>query len=263
MSDDPVLLAIDHAITTVTLNRPGEGNAIDLPLARALLSAAIRCDTDPNIRCVVLTGNGRLFCAGGDIGSIAAAGDGVAAFVSELAGILHMAVSRLMRMRKPLLVLANGPAAGAGYSLAIAGDIVIAATSAHFTPAYGAVGLSPDGGMSWLLPRLVGMRRAQDILLSNRRIGAADAAAIGLVTRVVDDTALAAEGSAQATLLAGAATQAIGATRALLLSSYGESLEGQLEQEARGIAVASAGREGREGVSAFLAKRKPEFDGLP
>lgn len=259
MNDEPVLLSIDGGIATITLNRPADGNAVDLPLVRALLSAMIRIDSDSTIRCVVLTGNGKMFCVGGYITAMAAVGASVAGFVSELAGVLHMAVSRLMRMRKPLLMLVNGPAAGAGFSLAMAGDIVIAAKSTHFTPAYGAVGLSPDGGMSWLLPRLVGMRRAQDMMLSNRRIGAADAAANGLVTRFVEDEALATEGAAEAMNLARAATEAIGATRALLLSSYSESLEGQLEQEARRIAAASAGPEGREGLSAFLATRKPDF----
>src|SRR3546814_36030 len=155
-------------------------------LARALLQAAIRCDTDPAIRCVVLTGAGKLFCGGGDVQAFSAAGDQVSSYLSELAGTLHMAVTRLMRMAKPLLVLVNGPAAGAGLSLAICGDMVLAARSAHFTAAYGMVGLSPDGGMSWLLPRLIGMRRAQAMIIGNQRVSANEAEAIGLVTRTVD-----------------------------------------------------------------------------
>src|SRR3546814_1664740 len=111
MSDAPILLSIDSATATLTFNRPQAGNAIDLPLARALLQAAIRCDTDPAIRCVVLTGAGKLFCGGGDVQAFSAAGDQVSSYLSELAGTLHMAVTRLMRMAKPLLVLVNGPAA--------------------------------------------------------------------------------------------------------------------------------------------------------
>lgn len=262
MSDAPVLMSIEASVATLTLNRPTAGNTIDLPLAQALLQAAIRCDTDPAIRCVVLTGAGKLFCGGGDISSFASAGEQISAFLSELAGTLHMAVSRLMRMPKPVLVLVNGPAAGAGLSLALAGDIVLAARSAHFTAAYGAVGLTPDGGMSWMLPRLVGMRKAQDMIIGNRRVGAEEAERIGLVTRIVDDAALGEEGAKQAAILAASATGAIGAARALLLESYGSSLEGQLERESRSISASGATQECREGVSAFLARRKPDFQGL-
>jgi 2-(1,2-epoxy-1,2-dihydrophenyl)acetyl-CoA isomerase len=170
-----------------------------------------------------------------------------------------MAVSRLMRMAKPLAVLVNGPAAGAGLSLAISGDIVLAARSAHFTAAYGKVGLTPDGGMSWMLPRLVGMRRAQEIIVANRRIPAEEAASIGLVTRVVDDADLSREGAALAAELASSATLAIGGARALLLESHSNGLETQLEREARSIAAAGGTAESREGVAAFLERRAPDF----
>jgi len=263
MSEVPLLLSIAGAVATITLNRPSAGNTIDLPLAQALVQAAIRCDNDPALRCVVLTGAGKLFCGGGDLASFAAAGEQVSAFLSELAGTLHMAVSRLMRMNKPLLVLVNGPAAGAGLSLALAGDIVLAARSAHFTAAYGAVGLTPDGGMSWLLPRLVGMRKAQEMILTNVRVGADEGERIGLVTRAVDDTALADEGARQAALLAASATGAIGRARALLLESYGGSFEGHLERETRSIAASGGTDECREGVGAFLARRKPDFQRVP
>ncbi|PIK71576.1 hypothetical protein CS379_18575 [Methylobacterium frigidaeris] len=172
-----------------------------------------------------------------------------------------MAVSRLMRMEKPLLVLVNGPAAGAGLSLAIAGDVVLAAGSAHFTAAYGGVGLSPDGGMSWLLPRLVGLRRAQEIILTNRRIGAEEAERIGLVTRTVEDAALASEGAEVAAGLATSATRALGLARGLLADSLSSGLETQLEREARAIAEAGRTPDGREGIAAFLARRKPDFTG--
>ena len=259
MSDEPLLVSIKGGVATLTLNRPEAGNTIDGPLAAALFRAAIRCDTDPAIRCVVLTGNGRLFCGGGDLGAFVRAGDKVSEIVSELAGTLHMAISRLMRMDKPLLVLVSGPAAGAGLSLAIAGDIVLATRSAHFTAAYGTIGLSPDGGLSWHLPRLIGMRKAQEMIITNRRVLADEAERIGLVTRTVDDDALVDEGAVLAAQLAASATSAIGAARALLLESLGDSLEGQLEREARSIAACSASPDCREGIDAFLTKRKPDF----
>lgn len=257
--NDGLLLNIKGAVATLTLNRPELGNAIDLSMAQAILRAAIRCDQDPAIRCVVITGAGRLFCAGGDLGSFTAAGDGVPGFLSELAGVLHLALSRLIRMAKPLVVLVNGPAAGAGMSLSLVGDIVLAARSAHFTPAYGAIGLSPDGGLSWHLPRLVGMRRAQEILLLNRRLSAQQAQEMGLITRLIEDDQLLIEGDAMAQSLAAAATPAISRVRQLLLHSYGAELEAHLEQEARGIASVSAGPEAREGIAAFIAKRSPNF----
>lgn len=262
MIDAPLMFSVDGSIATLTLNRPAVGNTIDLPLARALLQAAIRCDTDASIRCVVMSGAGKLFCGGGDLAAFQAAGDQVPAFLSELAGTLHMAVSRLLRMRKPLVTLVNGPAAGAGLSLALAGDIVLAAHSAHFTAAYGGVGLSPDGGMSWLLPRLIGLRRAQDMIITNRRVSASEAETIGLITRLVDDADLPGEGAQIAARLAASATDAIGAARNLLLASFDGALEGQLERETRSIAAAGATAECREGVDAFLARRKPDFQGV-
>lgn len=261
MSDSPVLLHIDDAIATLTLNRPAAGNSVDQPLADALLDAAILCDTDPSIRCVVLTGNGTLFCGGGDIGAFAGAGNDVPVFLNRLAGTLHMALTRLLRMAKPLLVVVNGPAAGAGLSLAICGDVVIAAQSAHFTAAYGSVGLTPDGGMSWLLPRHVGMRRAQEIILTNRRISAQEAASIGMVTRTVPDDTLAEDAARTARMLAQAPTGALAGARALLLESGNSPLESQLERETRSITAAGGSAECREGVAAFLARRKPDFSG--
>lgn len=263
MSDAPILVTIDGAVATLTLNRPAAGNTVNLPLAQALLEAAIRCESDATIRCVVLTGAGKLFCGGGDIGAFAGAGDQVPAFLNELAGTLHQAVARLMRMPKPLLVLVNGPAAGAGLSLAIAGDIVIAARSAHFTAAYGSVGLSPDGGMSWHLPRLVGMRKAQEMIIANRRVSAEEGAAIGLVSRMVEDADLAEEGAKQAAILTAAPTAAIGAARNLLLASFEGPFEGHLARETRAITASGATGECREGVAAFLERRKPDFRNGP
>lgn len=259
---EPLLIEVDKGIATLTLNRPEAGNSISMGLARALMEAAIRCDTDDAIRCVVLTGAGRLFSAGGDISGFQEAGERISAYLSELVGYLNMAMARFLRMPKPLLTVVNGPAAGAGLSLAIAGDIVLAAQSAHFTTAYGGVGLTPDAGMSWLLPRLVGLRRAQEMLVMNNRVGADEAAAMGLVTRVVADDGLALEASQTAAQLAASATQAIGGARRLLLASYEGALEGQLEREARSVAAAGAGRESREGVAAFLARRRPDFTAL-
>ena len=212
---EPVLLDVVGCVARITLNRPEDGNSLDLPLARVFLDAVIRCDHDRDVRCVVLTGAGKMFCVGGDIGGFAEA-DRANDYLSDLASTMGLAVSRLSRMSKPLLVLVNGPAAGAGFSLAILGDIVLAAPTVHFTAAYTAIGLVPDCGLTWWLPRVAGMRLAQELILTNRRVSADEAVAIGLVTQLVDD--LEREGRELALALAAAPTAALGAAKRLLRS---------------------------------------------
>lgn len=276
-----ILMDVRNGVAWVTLNRPDAGNAIDLPMARALLQTAIACDSDSSVRCVAITGAGRMFCAGGDISGFQAAGDKADAYLSELAGTMTLALSRLARMPKPLLMLINGPAAGAGLSIAVAGDLVLATRSSHFTSAYTGIGLVPDCGLTWWLPRVVGYRVAQEMMVTNRRVSAEEAVQVGLVTRLVDDVAvetdrgtslelnaappadtLSAAGEKAAAMLAASPIGAIGAVRHLLLDSFSASLETQCEREGRAISAAGVGPEGKEGVAAFLAKRKPDFKGV-
>lgn len=246
-------------VLTLTLNRPEAGNAIDLELARELMLAAIQCDEDQSVRCVVLTGSGKLFCAGGDIAAFAAAGARTPALIKEMTAYLHSAISRFARMEKPLVTAVNGAAAGAGFSLAILGDIAISSADASFTLAYRSIGLSPDGGATWLLPRLVGLRRAQELALTGQRLTAAEAAALGLITRTVAASELGTEAASLAAQLAAGPTMAQGRTKNLLASSFSTTLETQLEHEARAIAACAGEGEAREGLAAFLAKRKPNF----
>lgn len=259
MSDLPLLFERDGGVVRLTLNRPTQGNAINTPLARALMEAAIECDEDPAVRVVILTGAGRFFCAGGDIEAFSQAGDRTPHLLKELTAYLHMAVSRLARMPKPLVTAVNGAAAGAGLSLAMLGDVTLAARSAKFASAYAGIGLPPDGGATWLLPRLVGLRQAQEIMLTGRRYSAEEAAQAGLITRVVDDAVLAVEADQVVQRLSASATRALGRTRNLLLASYGATLEDQMEREARAIAESGRDLEHQEGVSAFLARRAPSF----
>ena len=247
------------SVATIVLDRPDVGNALTIPMARELMETAIRCERDEAIRCVVVTGRGRFFCTGGDIQAFGSAGDSLPDFLREITTYLHAAISALMRMNKPLVCAVNGPVAGGGIGLAIAGDVVLADPSANFTLAYTAIGMAPDGGSSWLLPRLIGLRRAQDLCLTNRRVGAAEAAEIGLVTRIVEEGQLETEVQTTAGQLAKSATTALGAARRLLLESFSNSIESQMELESRTIAAQGASAEGREGVAAFIAKRKPRF----
>jgi 2-(1,2-epoxy-1,2-dihydrophenyl)acetyl-CoA isomerase len=261
MTQPNLLVERDRAIVRLTLNRPDKGNALDLSMGQALFAAATRCDQDDSVRCVVLTGAGRMFCAGGDVAPFASAGEDLPALIHESASTLHLAMARFARMAKPLVVLVNGPAAGAGVGLAIAGDIVLAARSAHFTAAYGMLGLTPDSGITWLLPRLVGMRRAQEIILTNRRVPAEEAESFGLVSRVVEDDALERDGMKTASILSSGPTGALAAVRELLLQTFGNGLETQMELEARAMAQAARGGDVREGLAAFIERRKPSFSG--
>ena len=259
MTDSPVLCEIRGATAWLTLNRPAAGNTVDMPLAQALSDHARACAEDRAVRCVVLTGAGRLFCGGGDLGAMLQAGEDVPAYLAELAGTFHSAIATLANMEKPLVTLINGPAAGAGLSLAIAGDIVIAARSASFLAAYGSVGLSPDGGMSWTLPRLVGMRWAQKMILANHKVDAVTATAIGLASELAEDADLLATGQAWAERLAGLATGSIAKSRRLLQASFQNHLTDHLDLELNTIVAAGGSAECREGVSAFASGRAAQF----
>lgn len=257
----PLALEREGNILRLILDRPASGNSVSLAMARALMMAAIECDEDDSIRCVLLTGRGRMFCVGGDIGEFAGAGTNIGPYLKEITTYLHAAIIRFRHMSKPLIVAVNGAAAGAGFSLAMLGDIVLAGKDSRFVAAYGGLGYTPDGGLSWILPRLVGMRRAQEILLMNRPVSAELAAEIGLVTRLVPIADLQDAALRQATEMARAATGAIGRMRHLLDRAHDRSLETQLESEAQAIALSARSEHGREGVSAFLARRQPEFMG--
>lgn len=255
----PVLYELDGAIAYVTLNRADAGNAIDVALAQSLRAAVARADDDHSVRCVVLRARGRLFCAGGDVTRLHAAGDSLPGLLRDILDDLHPAIARLATMAKPVVTAIQGPAAGAGLALATIGDFALAEPAAHFTMAYSRIGLSPDGGATWLLPRLVGLRRAQELALTNRRLAATEAAAIGLVTRVVAEGSLADETVAVATALATSPTGALGRTKRLLHSSDGASLEEQLAAEYTEIVAQGATRESRVGLDAFAARQEPDF----
>ncbi|QIG80759.1 enoyl-CoA hydratase/isomerase family protein [Stakelama tenebrarum] len=256
---DSILLERDNGVARITLNRPDVGNALDIPMSRALMEAAIEVDEDDSVRCVLITGAGKLFCAGGDVAAFSGAGEKLPAFLKEITAYVHAAVTRFARMDKPVVTAVNGSVAGAGIGLAILGDIALADPRASYMLAYTAIGLSPDGGTTWMLPRLIGLRRAQELCLRNRRIGAAEAAEIGLATRMVDEGALMDEANALAAELAASATPALGVTRKLLLDSTSNSLEAQLEAESRGISGLARTPQGKEGVASFVEKRKPDF----
>ena len=259
MDFEHVRLTVDGGVASIVLNRPDQANAFNLDLGREFMLAVNRCDEDPAVRAVVITGEGRFFSVGGDLESFAAAGDGLGVLIKELTTYAHTAISRLNRMDSPVIIAVNGAAAGVGFGLAVAGDLVLAAESAFFALGYSAAGLAPDGGSTFVLPRLVGTRRAAELMLTNRRLSAHEALDWGLVTRVVADDLLIEEAMELARSLADGPTRAFGSIKRLLLSEG--SLETQMELEARAIAETANAPDGREGVAAFLEKRRPVFGG--
>lgn len=261
MTYETVLFDVTHDVATITMNRPDEANALNLTMAKELAELSIRCDEDPNIRAVVWTGAGKFFSVGGDISSFGAAGDGASALIKEMTMYLHAAISRLSRMNAPLIGAVNGMAAGAGFSMSVACDLVVAAKSATFLSAYTAAGLSPDGSSSYFLPRQIGMKRSAELMLTNRRLSAHEALDWGIVNRVVDDEEVLGTAQALAADLATGPTLAYGAVKHLLHESLTSSLETQMELESRTIAEMSRTRDGREGIKAFLDKRPPTFSG--
>jgi len=261
MTYETVLFETSDAVATITMNRPDEANALNLTMARELAELSILCDEDPGIRAVVIAGTGRFFSAGGDVASFAAAGTGTSALIKEMTMYLHAAISRFSRMNAPLVGAVDGIAAGAGFSIVTACDLVVAAESATFLSAYTAAALSPDGSSSYFLPRQIGMKRSAELMLTNRRLSAREAFAWGIVNRVVEVGDALSAAQALAAELAAGATLAFGAVKHLLHESLTSSLESQMETESRLIAEMSATQDGREGITAFVEKRIPEFKG--
>lgn len=244
-------------ITRITLDRPDAANGMNDTMTRELADAARRCDTE-GVKVVVLTGSGRFFCAGGDLKSFASA-PRRGPFIKGVADDLHRAISTFARMDAVVITAVNGVAAGAGFSLAVTGDLVLAAESASFTMAYTRAGLSPDGSSSYYLPRLIGITKTKELMLTNRTLSSAEASQWGLVTEVVPDAALASRADKLADQMASTASKSNGGVKALMLSTFGNGLEEQMELEGRLIAELADSADGREGIDAFLEKRKAEF----
>ena len=261
MTEQSIRFEVDAGLARVTFDRPEAGNAMDRAFMHRIREVAERCAVDDAVRAVLLTGSGRMFSVGGDLAWFGQDLATVGSLIKEAAGQLHEAVSTFARMRKPMVVAVNGPAAGAGFSMALLGDYTIAAQSASFTMAYTAAGLSPDGGASYLLPRLVGDARARELMLTNRKLSADEALAWGMINAVVPDDQLQQAAEQMALRLAAGPTQAFATVKELLASSPLVSLETQLAFEADGIAANASRADGQEGIAAFLGKRRPAFCG--
>lgn len=246
-------------VAEITLNRADSANAVDSRMAHELFDAACRCEAR-GVRSVIITGKGRFFSVGGDLNEFSDAPD-KADHVTRLATILHAALVRFAHLDAPVITAVNGPAGGAGFSIGLSGDLIFASQSASFVSAYTAAGLSPDGSSTYFLAKHVGLLRAKELMLTNRRLSAEEALAWGMATRVVPDDRLMPEARRLAQDLAAGPTKSFGAVKRLLETAFTQPLETQLEAEVQSIAAMMLTTDATMGIEAFLSKKAPNFYG--
>lgn len=254
-SIDRIRATRERGLLHLELCAPDRGNSIDLAFTGALATAIADLT---EVRCILLTAQGPNFCFGGDVTGFAKAADR-RTYLDTLAGELHACLVRIDQAGVPVVVGVQGWAAGAGLSLVLAADIVVVERSARLRTAYCAIGLTPDGGMSWTLPRAVGTARAMDMLLTNRPMGAEEALTAGLASRVVDDGTAQHAAREIARSIADGPAGALAATRRLVRSGRYSTYAAQLDAERAHISAQADGPEGREGVAAFLERRTPQW----
>ncbi len=259
MSD--LLETIDDGVAVLTLNRPDRLNALSDEMVAQLCDALRRLDTDPAVGCILLTGAGRGFCAGGDVKRMAGAGETTMEERQEALRCKHESVRLLRTIGKVVIAAVNGPAAGAGLGIALACDLRIAARSAKFRTAFAAVGFSGDFGGSWSLTRLVGTAKAREMYYLNTLVDAEEAQRLGLVGRVVDDADLMAEAMAMARQIASGPRIAFAYMKRNLHAAETEPMQTVLDMEAIGQARTYTTEDHKEAAQAFVDKRPPVFRG--
>jgi 2-(1,2-epoxy-1,2-dihydrophenyl)acetyl-CoA isomerase len=262
---ETLAIEVDDEIATLTLNRPDAFNAMSPELIGELVVATAWLADIAPIRALIVTGAGAAFCAGGDVTwfrkGIEAEGFDISADVLRGAEALHQVIVNVRRIEVPVIAAVNGPAAGGGVSLALACDLRIAADTAFFAPAYGRIGASPDGGMTYFLPRVVGPAKALELLLEDPNLKAAAALELGLVSEVVPADELTARSRERALKLAKMAPYYVKMAKRLVGVSFEDTLLDHLQLEAHGIADSMATEDARAGVTAFFSGEKPEFSG--
>lgn len=261
------MLDVRDGVATLTFNRPEALNTLDVAAMQAFRGAVERIAGDASVEVVVITGAGEHFMAGGDIRTFSAvvANDEplqrLREFQTMIEQWINPAIVMLQNLHQPVIARVRGACAGIGLSFVLGCDLVVAADDSVFSTAYASIGLSPDGGASWLLPRIVGTRRALELLLLAERIDAAGAQSLGLVTRVVPVAALDAAVNELVGRLKAGPRHAYGEIKRLVRASGANPLDAQLALEAGAFARCSATMDFAEGVAAFLEKRKPQFRG--
>jgi 2-(1,2-epoxy-1,2-dihydrophenyl)acetyl-CoA isomerase len=253
-----VLITVREGIAFITLNRPDKLNAFDRDMALLLQKALDDC-TDKSIRCIYLTGNGKAFSAGQDLAEVVdPEGPGMKKILSEH---YNPIVSRIRKIEKPIVAAVNGIAAGAGANIALCCDIVVASASASFIQAFSKIGLIPDSGGTYILPRLIGWQKASALMMLGEKVSATDAEKMGMIYKVFEDDQFLNESMSIARTLAQMPTKGLGYTKQVLNISFSGSLEEQLHDEDIFQQRAAQTSDYQEGVKAFLEKRKPDFRG--
>ena len=254
-----VLLHKENGVGYITLNRPDKYNSYNREMALALQGYLDDCEADDEVRCIYLTGAGKGFCSGQDLAE--AVNPTPEEFERMVREHYNATILRLRKIEKPVIAAVNGVAAGAGANLALACDIVVANESASFIQAFSKIGLIPDSGGTFFLPRLVGMQRAAALMMTADKIMAADAVAMGMIYKCFPDDAFESESKKMAMTLAQMPTKGIGLTKRLLNRSFSNDLQQQLDMEKEVQVQAGGSYDFREGVMSFLEKRKPVFKG--
>lgn len=262
IDEGPVLLDITDNVARIRLNRPEASNAVDAELLRALHAVALRCHAHPDVRVVVLSGEGRNFCAGGDVKTFASKGEALPDYLREATAWLQLATAALIQLKAPVIAQVQGFAAGgAGFGLVCAADLVVAAEGARFFSGAVRVGMAPDAGTTVTLARIVGLRRAMDILLTNPTLGAAEARDLGIVTRVVPDEELGTAVDALAADLAAQPPLGLAATKRLVWDGLGATVAERLPEEARVVSELSGTADSREALNAVIERRPGRYEG--
>jgi 2-(1,2-epoxy-1,2-dihydrophenyl)acetyl-CoA isomerase len=254
-----ILFSIENAVGRITFNRPQVFNSMNHPMRQEILEALAMCEKDAAIRAVYITGTGKAFCAGEDLQEVTDPnGPSLAEIISTG---YNPIVLKIRNLEKPVVAAVNGVAAGAGANIALACDVAVAAQSASFTQAFSKIGLIPDSGGTWTLPRLVGLQRATALMMLSDKISASDAAAMGMIWKVFHDETFAADSLKLAETLAQMPTKGLAYTKQALNQTFSNDFAAQLALEDKLQTAAGETHDYREGVAAFLEKRKPNFKG--
>lgn len=262
VTEGPVLLDITDGIARIRLNRPEASNAVDADLLRELHGAVLRVHADPTVRVAVLSGEGRNFCAGGDVKTFLGKGEELPDYLREATAWLQLATAALIQLKAPVIAQVQGFAAGgAGFGFVCAADLVVAAEGSRFFSGAVRVGMAPDGGTTVTLARIVGLRRALDILLTNPTLSATEARDLGIVSRVVPDDELASAVDALAADLAAQPPLGLAATKRLVWDGLGSTVAERMPEEARVVSELSGTADSLEALAAVVERRPGVYEG--